>query len=84
MLNSLIGVALKKIDWTSFLNCERGLLIAPAGHGKTTAIADCLLQKGMIIRNLASYGLNAIRITIGTEKQNTQFFTLFNTYLNKK
>lgn len=50
----------------------------------STQIADCLLQKGMIIRNLASYGLNAIRITIGTEKQNTQFFALFNTYLNKK
>lgn len=43
-MNSLIGVVLEKIDWTSFLNCERGLLIAPAGHGKTTAIADCLLQ----------------------------------------
>ena len=37
-------MVLEKIDWTSFLNCERGLLIAPAGHGKTTAIADCLLQ----------------------------------------
>lgn len=43
-MNSLIGVVLEKVDWTSFLNCERGLLIAPAGHGKTTAIADCLLQ----------------------------------------
>ncbi len=32
------------IDWKDFLNCNRGLLIAPAGHGKTTAIADCLLQ----------------------------------------
>lgn len=32
------------MDWTSYLNCHRGLLIAPAGHGKTTAIADCLLQ----------------------------------------
>lgn len=30
------------IDWSKFLACERGLLIAPAGHGKTTAIADCL------------------------------------------
>lgn len=30
------------IDWTEFLACDRGLLIAPAGHGKTTAIADCL------------------------------------------
>lgn len=30
------------IDLTEFLAYERGLLIAPAGHGKTTAIADCL------------------------------------------
>lgn len=32
------------IDWTKFIKCNRGLLIAAAGHGKTTAIADCLLQ----------------------------------------
>ena len=32
------------MDWTDFIKCQRGLLIAPAGHGKTTAIADCLLQ----------------------------------------
>ena len=32
------------IDWKEFICCNRGLLIAPAGHGKTTAIADCLLQ----------------------------------------
>ena len=31
-------------DWNDFIKCTRGLLIAPAGHGKTTAIADCLLQ----------------------------------------
>lgn len=31
-------------DWRDFLSCERSLLIAPAGHGKTTAIAECLLQ----------------------------------------
>lgn len=32
------------IDWTDFIECKRGLLIAPAGHGKTTAISECLLQ----------------------------------------
>lgn len=37
-------MALEIMDWTSYINCHRGLLIAPAGHGKTTAIADCLLQ----------------------------------------
>jgi histidinol-phosphate aminotransferase len=40
-------------------------------------IADYLLKKGVIIRNLSSYHLNAIRITVGTEKQNDRFFTLF-------
>jgi len=42
-----------------------------------TKISDALLQRGVIIRNLASYGMNAIRITIGTEKQNDIFFKQF-------
>ena len=37
-------MVLNKIDWTSYIKCHRGLLIAPAGHGKTTAIADCIMQ----------------------------------------
>lgn len=32
------------IDWKEFIKCNRNLLIAPAGHGKTTAITDCILQ----------------------------------------
>jgi histidinol-phosphate aminotransferase len=43
----------------------------------STKIADALLKRGVIIRNLASYGLNAMRITIGTEKQNDVFFKHF-------
>lgn len=30
------------IDLTPFIECNHSLLIAPAGHGKTTAIADCI------------------------------------------
>ncbi|NKQ40742.1 MAG: histidinol-phosphate transaminase [Sulfurovum sp.] len=40
-------------------------------------ISDYLLNKGVIVRNLASYKLNAIRITIGTAKQNDRFFEIF-------
>jgi len=47
----------------------------------STKIADTLLKRGVIIRNLASYGLNAIRITIGTEKQNNIFFKHFSEVL---
>lgn len=42
-----------------------------------TQIADRLLRQGVIIRNLTSYGLNAIRITVGTASQNDRFFTCF-------
>ncbi|NPA92644.1 MAG: histidinol-phosphate transaminase, partial [Chloroflexi bacterium] len=42
-----------------------------------TKIADALLRRGVIVRDLASYGLNAIRVTIGTKKQNDIFFERF-------
>lgn len=43
----------------------------------STIIADALLRRGVIIRNLASYGMNAIRITVGTQRQNDIFFKQF-------
>jgi histidinol-phosphate aminotransferase len=43
----------------------------------STKIADALLKRGVIIRNLASYEMNAIRITIGTTRQNDIFFKHF-------
>ena len=43
----------------------------------STEIADDLLKRGVIIRDLASYGMNAMRITIGTAKQNDIFFKNF-------
>lgn len=42
----------------------------------SSQIAQELLKKGMIIRDLSSYGLNAIRVTIGTSSQNDRFFEL--------
>ncbi len=37
----------------------------------SSKIVDELLLKGIIIRDLSSYGVNSIRITIGTNKENT-------------
>lgn len=45
---------------------------------KSSEIAQELLKKGMIVRDLSSYGLNAIRVTIGTRVQNDRFFELVN------
>ncbi len=40
----------------------------------SSEISHKLLREGVIVRDLASYGLNAIRITIGTEEQNNRLF----------
>ncbi len=37
----------------------------------------------IIIRDLTSYGMNAIRITIGTNEQNSKFFEKLDEVLNE-
>ncbi|MHC3995151.1 histidinol-phosphate transaminase [Thiomicrolovo sp. ZZH C-3] len=47
------------------------------GEGKnSTEVADALLRQGVIVRNLAGYGLNAIRVTVGKPEENDRFFAL--------
>ena len=50
-------------------------------HYNSSDLAYFLLKKGMIIRDLKGYGLNAIRITIGKPEQNDIFFKLMSEYL---
>ena len=40
-------------------------------------IAQSLMEQGIIVRNLGAYGMNAIRVTIGTPEQNKSFFSCF-------
>ncbi len=47
----------------------------------SSELAYALLKKGIIIRDLSSYGFNAIRVTVGTNAQNTLFFEQFKTLL---
>jgi len=42
----------------------------------STKISNLLLKKGMIVRDLSGYGMNAIRVTVGTDDQNSRFFDL--------
>ena len=49
----------------------------------STTISDSLLKQGVIIRNLASYGLNAVRITIGTKEQNDRLFEVLRRVLDE-
>jgi histidinol-phosphate aminotransferase len=48
----------------------------------STEISNSLLKKGIIIRDLKAYGLNAVRITIGKENENDKFFELFSSVYN--
>jgi histidinol-phosphate aminotransferase len=40
-------------------------------------LSQNLLQNGVIIRDMSSYGFNAIRVTIGSKEQNDRFFEVF-------
>lgn len=40
----------------------------------SSEVAQNLLQRGIIVRDLTSYSMNAIRITIGKKEQNTKVF----------
>lgn len=46
-------------------------------------VAQDLLQRGVIVRDLTGYGVNAIRITIGTNEQNTKVFKHLEQVLEK-
>lgn len=42
-----------------------------------TQMAQALLKEGVIVRDLKSYGLNAIRVTMGLSAENDRFFDRF-------
>jgi histidinol-phosphate aminotransferase len=46
-------------------------------------VAQKLLERGVIVRDLTSYGQNAIRITIGRNEQNTKVFEQLDEVLEK-
>jgi histidinol-phosphate aminotransferase len=47
----------------------------------STEISDALLRRGMIVRDLSGYKMNAIRVTVGTKEQNDRFFELMSELL---
>ena len=46
-------------------------------------VAQNLLERGIIVRDLTSYGVNAIRITIGSNEQNTKVFKVLDEVLEE-
>jgi histidinol-phosphate aminotransferase len=69
----------QKID---IINSYTNFVTLCLGAGQdSTKIANQLLEQGMIVRNLSSYDMNAIRVTVGTHEQNSRFFKLVTQFL---
>ncbi len=51
------------------------------GDYNSKQIAQDLLEKGVIVRDMTGYGFNALRITIGTDEQNTRVFEILDEVL---
>ncbi|PAF43852.1 histidinol-phosphate transaminase [Helicobacter sp. 11S03491-1] len=65
-------------SWTNFITFILN------DNFSSTQLCDWLLQKGVIIRNLKSYGMNAVRITIGKPDQNHRVFELIEEFLDHR
>lgn len=68
------------ISYKDYLSCFRSILIAPAGHGKTTAIADCILQcpeqSCYLILTHTHAGITSLRKKLNENKINTKRYRL--------
>ncbi len=47
----------------------------------SSEVAQALLERGVIVRDLTGYGVNAIRVTIGSNEQNTRVFKVLDEVL---
>tara|TARA_B110000046_G_C13001406_1_gene402319 strand:+ start:44 stop:1165 length:1122 start_codon:yes stop_codon:yes gene_type:complete len=52
------------------------------GENISKDVAQKLLERGIIVRDMTGYGQNAIRITIGRKKQNTKVFKALDKFLD--
>lgn len=67
-----------------FLPSQGNFVLVNTGHD-ADHVFKSLLQKGMIVRSMKSYGLTTwIRVTIGKRSENTVFFKLLREYLRKE
>ena len=64
-------------SYTNFITLKFGDLFS------SKEVAQNLLELGIIVRDLTGYGVNAIRITIGSMSQNTRVFKVLDEVLEK-
>eukprot|EP01022_Parablepharisma_sp_SALTPOND_P013122 TRINITY_DN17319_c0_g2_i1.p2 TRINITY_DN17319_c0_g2~~TRINITY_DN17319_c0_g2_i1.p2 ORF type:complete len:366 (-),score=25.06 TRINITY_DN17319_c0_g2_i1:792-1889(-) len=64
-----------------YLNSYASFLTMPLNIYSSTRVKDGLLKHGVMVYDLKPYGVNAIRVTIGTESQNDIFLERFEKYI---
>jgi len=64
-------------SYTNFITLKFGDLYS------SKEVAQNLLELGVIVRDLTGYGVNAIRITIGSNEQNTKVFKVLDSVFEK-
>ncbi len=69
----------KELGFTTIPSYTNFIVLEFGKDKNSSEIAQKLMEKGIIVRNLGAYGMNAIRVTIGTPEQNSRFFECFKT-----
>ncbi|MFP4332429.1 MAG: histidinol-phosphate transaminase [Campylobacterales bacterium] len=64
-----------------YLESYANFLTLPLNIYSSTRVKNGLLKHGVMVYDLKPYGVNAIRVTIGTESQNDIFLERFETYI---
>ncbi len=67
----------KELGFKTIPSYTNFIVLEFSADKRSSEIAQKLMEKGIIVRNLGAYGMNAIRVTIGTPEQNKCFFELF-------
>jgi len=73
-----------KVNNLKYIPSYTNFITIYTGDHISKEVAQKLLEQGIIVRDMTGYGQNAIRITIGTKKQNTKVFKALNKLLNLK
>ena len=73
----------KKNDFEYIPSYTNFITMKFADKFSSKEVALALLQRGVIVRDLTGYGVNAIRITIGRNEQNTKVFKQLDEVLEK-
>ena len=73
-----------KLNSLKYIPSYTNFITIYTGKYLSKEIAQQLLEQGIIVRDMTGYGQNAIRITIGTKKQNTKVFKALTKLLNFK